>query len=743
VRPSALAAFLALGVVAPAAPAAAAEVTWSLTSAARGPVAAGASFEVTVKAVLEDGWHIYSITQPPGGPITTSIQFPRDGRFALAGPIAGPEPIVGFDPNFNMDTEVYDGPTVTFTAPVQVADSVAPGSHPLNVNVRYQACTDRVCLPPAVARLSLGVSVGATAGSPAARDEAARPGATAGGSAPASGSRVEQPVQGTSGVEAPRAAGVPDEERPPAAPPAEEPRQSAAPAGEPQVSATPADEQPVATPGVEPPAAASRAAAPSDATSEPVTQAGGVPGGSLSAFLWLAATMGLISLLTPCVFPMVPITVSYFTNHAAKSRRGAVGQAAAYGLGIVLTFAALGTAIAIVAGAAGLNRFAANPWLNLGIAALFIAFALNLFGAFELQLPSSWLTRLDAAGRSSRLGSVAGPALMGLTFTLTSFTCTAAFIGTLLVLASQGSWLWPLVGMLVYAAVFALPFVVLALVPQLASQLPRAGGWLTTVKVSMGLLEIAAAMKFVSNVDLVWKWGIFTRELVLASWVAVALVLGFYLVGLFRLRHEPQASHPGAWRLVTGLVAFTLGVWMMTGLFGRRLGELEAFLPPATTMSAEGVLTQGSMESELSWMMNDYDGALAAARQEGKPLFVDFTGYTCTNCRWMEANMFPRPGVRRELERFVRVRLYTDGEGEVYTRQQHMQQERFGTVALPLYVIVGGDGSTVATFAGLTRNEAEFTSFLQAGSATDSALPSSRPGIPVMAREGSSLEGDR
>jgi len=708
----------------------AAEVTWSLAQSKPGPVAAGSTFEVTVTAVMEDGWHIYSITQPPGGPITTSIQFARDEGFRLAGPIAGPEPIVGFDPNFNMDTEVYDGATVVFTAPVTTPASMTPGRRKLVANVRYQACTDRVCLPPTVARLAIDVDVEAgdrgTGESGDRRSDAK--------ASPIPAARAEGESASVAKGEPAAASPVSATDTPRAAPGAADGVASAGEGAAAEGAATEAaaTEEP----------AAQAVPLPSDADAAADAAAGGVPGGSLGGFLWLAATMGLLSLLTPCVFPMVPITVSYFTNHAAKSRRGAVGQAAAYGLGIVLTFAALGTAIAMVAGAAGLNRFAANPWLNMGIAALFLVFAMNLFGAFELRLPSSWLTALDTAGRSSRLGKLTGPALMGLTFTLTSFTCTAAFIGTLLVLAAQGSWQWPLVGMVVYAAVFALPFVVLALVPQLAAQLPRSGDWLTSIKVSMGLLEVAAAMKFISNVDLVWKWDIFTRELVLASWVAVAMVLGFYLVGLFRLRHEHQASHPGGWRLVAGVAAFTLGVWMVTGLFGKRLGELEAFLPPATAHAAEGV-TLGALPSELSWMMNDYEGALAAAREQGAQVFVDFTGYTCTNCRWMEANMFPRPAVRRELERYVRVRLYTDGEGEIYTRQQHMQQERFGTVALPLYVILRADGSTVATFAGLTRDEAEFTSFLRAGAAADSASPSSRPGVPVMAREGSSPEGDR
>jgi thiol:disulfide interchange protein DsbD len=666
------------------APAGAEEVSWRIATTAKGVVAPGAVFRVDVTAHLEDGWHVYSITQPPGGPVTTTIQFARDGVFSLAGAIESPPPDVAYDPNFGIDTETHEGPVVVFGAPVQVAATAPAGRHPLVVHVRFQACTDRMCLPPAVSKLELDVETGT-------RPAAAQ--ATGTGALPAQAASLPRGTTPRAGDTS--SAGT-------ATPPASTP-----------VTGGP-ESAPVAASPAAPPASDSAPARPpvGQRTTAAPPSPSRVPGGSLPAFLWLAATMGLLSLLTPCVFPMVPITVSYFTKHAATSRRGAVGLAGAYGLGIVLTFAALGTAIAIVAGAAGLNRFAANPWLNLGIAALFIVFALNLFGAFELRLPSRWATALDASGRSPRAGRLGGAVLMGLTFTVTSFTCTAAFIGTLLVLAAQGAWQWPLVGMLVYASVFAAPFVVLALVPQLAAQLPRAGGWLTTVKVSMGLLEIAAAMKFLSNVDVVWAWGVFTRDLVLASWVAVALLLALYLAGLVRLHHEGATSNPGPWRLVSGLLSLTLGIWMATGLLGWRLGELEAFLPPAIGPQAEGPAL-GGPAAELPWIINDYEGALGEARREARAVFVDFTGYTCTNCRWMEANMFPRTAVRRELERFVRVRLYTDGEGEPYLSQQRMQQERFGTVALPLYAILRSDGTVVATFAGLTRDEAEFLRFLR------------------------------
>ena len=417
---------------------------------------------------------------------------------------------------------------------------------------------------------------------------------------------------------------------------------------------------------------------------------------SFAAYIGLAALMGFLSLLTPCVFPMVPITVSYFTARAGRTRGEAVTQALVYGAGIVLTFSAVGLALALFLGASGLNQFAANPWVTLGITALFLGFALSLFGRVEVALPASVVTR--AVGAERGRGKFLGTLLMGFAFTLTSFTCTAPFLGSLLVVAATGDWQWPLAGMLAFSSVFALPFVMLALVPQRLASLPRAGNWLQSVKRAMGLLEVAAAMKFLSNVDLVWGWGIFTRTVVLASWVIVALLL------MWQFLRETKPPI----RLALATASLLLAVWLGNGIRGARLGELEAFLPPAEA----SVLAAGK---EPEWIVNDYDEALAAAKRQNRPLLIDFTGYTCTNCRWMEANMFPRPEVALELTRYVRVRLYTDGQGEPYRGFQNMQRDTYGTVALPYYVALDPDGTPQVAFGGLTRDSAEFVSFLRKG----------------------------
>ncbi|CAN5578804.1 thioredoxin family protein [soil metagenome] len=439
-----------------------------------------------------------------------------------------------------------------------------------------------------------------------------------------------------------------------------------------------------------------------------------LPTTNLWSFIWLAITLGALSLLTPCVFPMIPITVSYFTNHSGKSRAKAVKLATIYSVGIIATFTILGMLLAIFVGAAGINLFAANPWVNIIITAIFLFFAFNLFGAYEINVPTSVLTKLDNITRSKEGegGGIIGALFMGLTFTLTSFTCTSPFVGTILVSAANGDWQLPLVGMLAFSSVFALPFFVLALLPQYVSTLPRAGGWMNSIKVTMGFLEVAAAMKFISNVDLIWNWGIFTRSFVLSIWIALGIILAIYLLGKFQLFHDTKPERIGAIRLLSAVLSLAISFYLLTGLFGAKLGELESFLPPDLENSSSKFFGGKSAE-ELTWINNDLEKAIAQAKAENKKVFVDFTGYTCTNCRWMEANVFPKKDVEAEMSKFVLARLYTDGDGEVFERQQQYQEKNFQTVALPFYAILDGDGKTVSTFPGLTRNVQEFVDFLQ------------------------------
>jgi thiol:disulfide interchange protein len=599
-------------------------------------IKAGEKATVKITAKIEEPWHLYSTTQPDGGPIATKISF-ENPSFVKSGEISGTKPKVALDQNFGINTETFDKEAV-FNVPFEVTKTAVSGDQELITNVRFQVCNETTCLPPKTDKVSTMITV------------------TGGLSAPIANTAVSANTTTTTSVEAPK-------------------------------------------------------------TEQIVSENQNLEGVSWWSFIWLAMSFGALSLLTPCVFPMIPITVSYFTKNAAETYLGSLRDAAIYAFGIIFTFTGLGILLAVVFGATGLNRFAASPYINILITIIFVSFAFSLLGAYNLGIPSSVLTKLDGLTRKKGSSKIITLLLMGLTFSLTSFTCTAPLVGTVLVSASQGKLIFPIVGMLAFSSVFALPFFVLAVAPRLMSSLPKAGEWMNSVKVVMGLLELAAAAKFLSNVDLVWGWGIFTREAVLAIWIACCLMIVLYLLGKFRLSHDGPISTIGTGRVGFSIVFLAVSFYMLAGLFGMKLGELEAFLPPPTqsSLSMKQSGGEGNKTGDAAWITNDYKAALEKAKKENKFVFVDFTGYTCTNCRWMEANMFPVPEIDAEMGKFVLARLYTDREGEPYETFQKMQETKFGTVALPLYALVDGNDEIKATFAGLTRDKNEFLNFLKKG----------------------------
>lgn len=572
------------------------------TSAGRDALAAKLS------ATIPEGWFVYAMDEPPGGPVPLSVTLLNAGA-RLRGAIDAPEADRKADRNFNMISLVYSEAVVLRL----IADGIPEGDT-LRVAVRFQACTDRYCLP---ARTDTLAAAGAV----------------------------------------------------------------------------------VATPVAEGGAISERTSAPAVAVVNPQR---GASHADLAAFIWMAMTTGLLALLTPCVLPMVPITVGFFTARRDQRRASATRDAGLFALGIVVSFVALGFGVSLLFGATGVVSLAADPWLNLFVAALFLGFAAQLTGWWTVSLPSTILGRLTAA----TAGKHGAPALlaMGATFSLTSFTCTAPFVGTLLVIAARGSWAWPLLGLAAYATVFALPFFALALFPTALSRLPRSGPWLHTLKGVLAFLELAAVVKFVSNAAMVWGWPVATRTHVLIAWAVILVALVLWLARDTVRAFRSESRFLGAARvLVIGGSLWTLVV-CIRGISGSPVGELESFLPPRDASVVTG---------ELAWRVNDLEASRAAARQAGRPLLVDFTGYTCTNCRWMEANMFPRPVVQTALARYERARLYTDGDGAMYAAQQRMQERITGSVALPYYVILDETGTIQRSFLGMTRDEDEFLAFLQ------------------------------
>ena len=434
-------------------------------------------------------------------------------------------------------------------------------------------------------------------------------------------------------------------------------------------------------------------------------------------FLLLAIGAGLASLLTPCVFPMIPLTVSYFTKYG-HSRREAVRLALLYGSAIVVTFTAIGIVMALLVGAAGALAIASNPWVNLFIALVLVGFALSLLGLYEIRIPSSVLSWVNAKGGEDR--GWAGVVFMGLTLTLVSFSCTAPFVGGLLAAASTGTWVFPLVGMVVYSATFALPFVLLALFPRALDRLPKSGSWMNSLKVVLGFVELAAAVKFLSNADLVWGLGTLPRTLG-AFLVAVCLLLmGVYLMGWIRVGFE-RLTRPG-WMRGGFAVAFLLaGLAVTPGIFGQPLGFLDAYLPPHQDLDRKLLASIGidhvAADFEEGWIVDDIEGAFVYAQERDVPVMVDFSGWTCTNCRDMESNVFPKPDVRSRLDAsFVPLRLYTD-DLELGDGFHAFQMELTGTPALPTYAVVHPESRAVIAQQSAMMSEKAFIQFLDQATA--------------------------
>jgi len=435
-------------------------------------------------------------------------------------------------------------------------------------------------------------------------------------------------------------------------------------------------------------------------------------GGLSHSFLLVAFGFGLASIFTPCVFPMIPISLSYFLSRPSGGRRESVTLAAVFCLGIVVLFSGLGLLTTAVLGPFGMVTLGASPWVNGFIAALFLAFGLSLLGAFEITIPSPVLTRLS---RSSERGGYAGALLMGLAFSLASFACVGPFVGTLLAVSVAGGggapWARPLIGMVAFAMGLALPFFLLALFPSYLKRLPKSGGWLARAKVVMGFVILAGSLKYLSSVDQVLGWGFVTRERFLAVWIVLFAMAGLYLLGFVRLEGVKPDEPMGLGRLLVGMAFLVFALSLAPGMFGGKLGGLDAYVPVASG-DARGA-GAGSSGSAPVWMKDQYRAALERARREGKLVLVNFTGYACTNCHWMKANMFPRPEIAAALKDFVLVELYTDGTDETSQASQNLELSKFHTAAIPYYAILDADEKVVATFAGATSDAKEYLTFLR------------------------------
>jgi len=455
------------------------------------------------------------------------------------------------------------------------------------------------------------------------------------------------------------------------------------------------------------PTTAPAAPSTSSAASVAPTQAAS---GDFGLFLLTAFAAGLAAIFTPCVFPMIPFTVSYFLNRQTGNKRDGVLHAVIFCLGIIVLFTGLGALLKAIAGPFGVVQLGNSPWVNCFIAAVFIVFGLSLLGAYELTLPSGLLTKMNQASEG---GGYLGTLIMGLTFTLTSFACIGPIVGPLLVASVQTSGLQPVFGMASFATGLAAPFFVLALFPSFLQKMPKSGGWLMRVKVVLGFVVLAISIKYLSSADQILQTDFISREMYLAAWVVLFALPGLYLLGFLRLEGIKPDDRLGVGRVLVAALFLTFSISLLPGLFGASLGNVEAFIPVQARATA--LLGGGGSGQPAApvWLKNQYKEALAKARAEKKLVFINFTGYACTNCHWMKANMFPRPEVSGLLKDFVLVDLYTDGTDAPSEQNQQLEEKRFGTVAIPFYAIVDPDERTMATFPGLTRNASEFVTFLK------------------------------
>lgn len=441
------------------------------------------------------------------------------------------------------------------------------------------------------------------------------------------------------------------------------------------------------------------------------TQSGGI-----FSFIWVALLAGFAALLTPCVFPMIPLTVSYFTKQEDSGR--GVGKALIFGISIVATFTIIGVILASIFGVSAAQNFASNPFVNLFIAAVLVIFAFSLLGMFELQLPhqlTNWLNR-----KSNESSGIAGILFMAMTISAVSFSCTAPFVGGVFAATTGGEWFYPIIGMIGFSAAFSTPFVLFAMFPQWLESLPKSGSWMNVVKVLLGFVELAAAVKFISNVDLVWNWGIVSRPFAIAFWIAIFIVTTLYLLGLVGFGHDEKPEKVSTGRMLMALPFLLFSFYLVPGLLGSNLGVWDSFLPPkqstdVSLVSSIAAVGGASSDAADEGWSQDYDESILSAKEAGKPVFIDFTGYTCTNCRQMETNMFPLEEVKAEFARMELVKLYTDG-GPNAKENQMFQFELTGNVALPTYAIVDPEsGELLDQFQGWTSSKEEFLAFMRGG----------------------------
>ena len=618
--------------------------------------------QIVFTGKIDAGWHVYSTDLPEGGPISATFNTDKMEGLELVGKLM---PQGAEIENFDKVFEMklrYFEKTATFAQKLKVT---AP-NYQIEGYLEYGACNDENCLPPTEVSFKFS-GKGATG---TAATAAAQPAETVAETTPAT---TATPASVT------------------------------APAG-----STPAYWTPVVQE--------------LNAFGETTSQ----QDRSWIYIFFAGFIGGLLALFTPCVWPIIPMTVSFFLKRSKDKKKG-IRDAWTYGASIVVIYVTLGLAITLIFGASALNALSTNAIFNILFCLMLVVFAASFFGAFELTLPSKWSNAVDSkAEQTSGLLSIF---LMAFTLSLVSFSCTGPIVGFLLVeVSTTGSVIAPTIGMLGFALALALPFTLFAMFPTWLKSMPKSGGWMNVIKVSLGFLELAFALKFLSVADLAYGWGILDRETFLALWIVIFGLLGFYLLGKIKFPHDDDEDHVSVPRFFLALFSLAFAVYMVPGLWGAPLKAVSAFAPPMNTQDFN------LYKNEVHAQFDDYEAGMEYAKRNGKPVMLDFTGYGCVNCRKMEAAVWTDPKVNKLMtEDYVLITLYVDNKtplpehiqvmenGKERTlrtvgdKWSYLQRAKFGANAQPFYVLIDNEGKPLNKSYSYDEDIDKYVDFLQTG----------------------------
>ena len=632
--------------------------------------------ELVAKVAIEQGWYIYGTKIPDGGPYPTSLSIDKvEGAVAVGGFEPRDSKLnSGYDAIFEMTIGSYEG-AAKFVQRFKVTDKA---KFVLEGDIRSQACNGSECTPPlpvdfAFKSSDLPATVVATS---------------------ASNTDAAVVVETT-------------------------------------------DEESVATTDME--------MTPLNIGSEstnissnqlwnPVVdelQEYGLKGSIKGKSLWwvfIAGFLGgFIALLTPCVWPLIPMTVSFFLKRNKANRKKAISDAVLYGVSIIVIYVLLGLTITGIFGASALNDLSTSAVFNIIFFALLVFFAISFFGAFDLVLPASWTNKMDS--RADSATGMLSIFFMAFTLALVSFSCTGPIIGTLLVeAATSGSMIAPAIGMFGFALALAIPFSFFAIFPSFLESMPKSGGWLNSVKVVLGFLELALALKFLSVADLAYGWGILDRETFLVLWIVIFAMLGFYLLGKLKMPHDSDVPHVSVPRLFMSIISLSFALYMVPGLWGAPLKAISAFAPPMYTQDFN--LYDGAVDAKSL----DYETGMAIAKQQNKPVLIDFSGYGCVNCRKMEASVWTDPRVKSLIDdEYVLITLMVDDKTKlseiieveengrtsklktIGDKWSYLQRHKFGSNSQPFYVVLDAEGMPLSPSYAFDENPDNYVDFLQLG----------------------------